>query len=150
MTRELQAPTVAGTTAVLADLEAKRSKLLAFAEKLSEARKSHAYKAHAVDDPNAKRKLAEVIEATTTNDGVLKSLDEAITEARLKVTLAQAYEQDIAAEAKAKAALELLGAFKEAGHELDDALRTIGEMGNVIANLLTQLQAHHRLKYHRA
>ena len=40
---------------------------------------------------------------------------------------------------KRRRILELLGAFKEAGRELDDALRAIGEMGRVLGSLLQQL-----------
>jgi hypothetical protein len=133
--------TVAAAEAVLRDLEAKRDKLLAFGQQLTEARRAHAYQAHAADDPDARRELDNVIAAAATNDGVLTSVQEAISEAETKLAVARAYEADVADQAKARAILELLGAFRECGREMDDAARTLGETGKVLTGLLSQLHA---------
>jgi hypothetical protein len=44
--------TVAAAEAVLRDLETKRDKCVAFGRELAEARRAHAYQAHAVHDPD--------------------------------------------------------------------------------------------------
>jgi hypothetical protein len=135
---ELQ--TVAAAEAVLRDLEAKRDKLLAFGQQLAGARKSHAYAAHAVHDPDAERELTNVAATIAINDSMLASIGEAISEAQTKLMVARAYEADVADRAKAREILELLGAFKEAGHELDDALRTLSETGRLFVGMVGQLR----------
>ena len=57
MTKQREPQTVAAVEAILRDLEAKRDKLLAFGRELVEARRAHAYQAHAVHDPDAEREL---------------------------------------------------------------------------------------------
>jgi hypothetical protein len=74
-------------------------------------------------------------------NSMLASIQEAISEAQTKLAIARAYEAEVADRAKAQAISEIVGAFKEAGHELDNALRTVGEMGKVLVNLLSQLHA---------
>jgi hypothetical protein len=141
MTKQHEPQAVAAAEAILRDLEAKRDKLLAFGRELAEARRAHAHQAHAVHDPDAQRELTDVAATIAMNDSMLASIHEAISEAQAKLAIASAYEAEVADRAKAQAILEILGAFKEAGHELDDALRTVGEMGKVLGNLLSQLHA---------
>jgi hypothetical protein len=52
---------------VLRDLETKRDKCMAFGRELAEARRAHAYQAHAVHDPVAQRELADVAAAIALN-----------------------------------------------------------------------------------
>jgi hypothetical protein len=135
---ELQ--TVAAAEAALRDLGVKYGKLLGFSKQLAEKRKSHAYAAHTSDDSDAKRELTSVVSTTAINDSMLASIQEAISEAETKLTVARAYEADVADRAKAREILELLGAFKEAGHELDDALRTLNETGRQFVSMVSQLR----------
>jgi len=139
--REPQQQSVAVAEAVLRDLETKRDKCVAFGRELAEARRAHAYKAHAVHDSDAQRELADAAAAIALNDSMLASIQEAISEAQNKLAIARAYEAAAADRARARRALELLGAFKKAGHELDDALRTVAETGKLLGNLLPQLHA---------
>jgi hypothetical protein len=94
-----------------------------------------------VRDPDAQRELVDVAAAIALNDSMAVSLEEAIREAQGKLAVANAYEAAAADRARAARALETLGAFKEAGHELDDALRTVAETGKLLGNLLAQLHA---------
>jgi hypothetical protein len=132
--------TVAAAEATLSDLKTKHDKLVAFGQKLTEARRAHAYQAHAVHDPDAERELTNVAATIAINDSMLASIGEAISEAQTKLTVARAYEADVADQAKAREILELLGAFKEAGHELDDALRTLSETGRLFVGMVSQLR----------
>ena len=83
--RNPQPQTVAAAEAVLRDLEAKRDKLSVFGRELADARRAHAYQAHAVQDADAKRELADVAAAIAMNDSMLASIGEAISESRLHV-----------------------------------------------------------------
>jgi hypothetical protein len=82
-----------------------------------------------------------VIAAIATNDGVLASIQEAITAAQNKVLIARAFELETADRAKAAQILELVGAFREAGQEMFDAYRTLSESGRLLTGLLAQLHA---------
>jgi hypothetical protein len=93
-----------------------------------------------VHDPDAQREPADMAAAIALNDSMLASIQEAISEAQNKLAIARAYEAEVADRAKAQAISEIVGAFK-GGHELDNALRTVGEMGKVLVNLLSQLHA---------
>ncbi len=70
---------------------------------------------------------------------MLKSLEEAVSEAETRVTIARAYEADVADQAKARQILETLGAFREAGAELDDACNTLAETGRLVTSLVQHL-----------
>jgi hypothetical protein len=139
-TKQYEVQTVAAAEAVLRDLEAKRGKLLALGQQLAERRKAHSYAAHAAQDADAERELTNVAATIAMKDSMLASIAEAISEAQTKLTIARAYEADVADQAKAKQILELLGAFKEAGHELDDALRTLSETGRLFVGMVSQLR----------
>jgi hypothetical protein len=69
MTKKQREPqqTVAAAEVVLRDLETKRDKCMAFGRELAEARRAHAYQAHAVHDPVAQRELADVAAAIALN-----------------------------------------------------------------------------------
>lgn len=59
--RELQPVTVEAAQQVLGDLQAKHARLMEFAETLAKERKACAFKAHGIDDVNAKSRLEKVI-----------------------------------------------------------------------------------------
>ncbi len=132
---------VAACEQTLKELEAKRAKLVERGAELPELRRGAAFLAHVQQDAEARRALDKVNAEVAIYASELASIDDAIAAAKNKVAIARAYEADVADRAKAKAILEMLGAFKEAGHELDDALRTVAEMGKILPNLLSQLHA---------
>jgi hypothetical protein len=140
--RQYTVQSVAEAEAVLADLQDKRQKLIAFGQELAATRRERAYKAHIQDgDGILKRDLEHVIAAISINDGMLVSIAEAVGEAETKLMLAKAYAADVAAQAKAASILEIVGALKEAGVEMDAACRTLHETGKVLVGLLSQLRA---------
>lgn len=122
-----------------ADLQAKHRKLMEFAAELAEERKFLSFKAHGIDDVNAKSRLENVIAATTQNTEVLTSLTDAISEAEGKLVIAKAVEAENAARGKAQATLELAAAFRQCGQELDQSARTLGETSRLLIGLMTQL-----------
>jgi hypothetical protein len=77
--------TVAAAEAILRDLETKRDECLQHGQELTNVRRAHAYQAHAVHDPDARRELADVAAAIAVNDGMLASIQEAISEAQAKL-----------------------------------------------------------------
>ena len=85
VTKKYEPQTVAAASAVLDDLKVKRDKLVAFGQKLTETRRTHAYAAHAVHDLDAERELTDVAAATAVNDSMLASIGEAISEAEAKL-----------------------------------------------------------------
>lgn len=125
----------------LQQLEAKRAKLVERGAELPELRRGASYLAHVQNDAAARRALDAVNAESATHASELQSIDDAIAAAKNKVLIAQAFEADIADRARAARALELLGAFRECGHELDDAFRAIAEKGNLLGGLLGQLHA---------
>jgi chromosome segregation ATPase len=133
--------TVAACEQTLKELEAKRAKLVERGAELAELRRGAAYLAHVQRDAEARRALDKVNAEVATYASELASIDDAIAAAKNKVLIAQAFEATAADRARAARALEILGAFREAGHELDDALRTITETGTLLGNLLPQLHA---------
>ncbi len=142
MTKQQHEPqTVAAAGAVLADLEAKLARHRERAVELEASRKQASFGAHALHDPKQRKALADVVDQTIRHETEARAIADAIEEARCRLAIATAYEADVADRAKARAILELLGAFKEAGHEMDDALRTVAEVGKVLPNLLSQLHA---------
>ena len=141
MTKQIELQTVAAASAVLADLEAKLQRHRQRAVDLEASRKQASFGAHALHDPKQRKALADVVDQTIRYETEGRAIADAIDEARHRLAIATAYEADVADRAKAGAILELLGAFKEAGHELDDALRTVAEAGKLLPNLLSQLHA---------
>jgi hypothetical protein len=141
MTKAKECESSVAATAVLCELETKRAKLVERGAELPELRKGAAYLAHVERNAEARRALDKVSAEIATYDSELAALDNAIAEAKNRVLIAQAFEAAAADRARAARALELLGAFKEAGHELDDALRTIAETGKLLGNLLPRLHA---------
>jgi hypothetical protein len=57
MVKKHEPQTVSAAESVLSELKVKRDKLVAFGRELTEARRTHAYQAHAVHDPDAEREL---------------------------------------------------------------------------------------------
>jgi chromosome segregation ATPase len=141
MTKAKERESSVAATAVLCELEAKRAEVAERGAELPELRKGAAYLAHVERNAGARRALDKVSAEIATYDSELAALDDAIGEAKNRVLIARAFEAAAADRARAQAALELLGAFKEAGHELDDALRAVAETGKLLGNLLPQLHA---------
>jgi chromosome segregation ATPase len=139
MTKAKERESSVAATAVLCELEAKRAKLVERGAELPELRRGAAYLAHVQQDAEARRALDKVSGEIATYDSELAALDDAIAEAKNRVLIAQAFEAAAADRARAARALELLGAFKEAGHELDDAWRVVSERSKLLSNLLSQL-----------
>jgi hypothetical protein len=139
-TREPQ-QTVAACEQTLKQLEAKRAKLVERGAELPELRKGAAYLAHVEQNAKARTALDRINAEVAIYDSELASLDDAIAAAKNKVLIAQAFEADAADRQRAARALELLGAFREAGSELDDAFRAIAEKGKLLGGLLGQLHA---------
>jgi hypothetical protein len=133
--------TVAAATAVLADLEAKLARHRERAVDLEASRKQASFGAHALHDPKQRKALADVVDQTIRHETEGRAIADAIDEAKRRLMIAQAYEADVADRAKAGAILELLGSFREAGAEMDDALQTVAEVGKLLPNLLGQLHA---------
>jgi hypothetical protein len=125
----------------LKQLEAKRAKLVERGAELPELRRGAAYLAHVQQDAQARRALDKVNAELAIYASELASIDDAIAAAKNKVAIARAFEDAAADRARAQAALELLGAFKAAGHELDDAMRTVAQTSKLLGSLLSQLHA---------
>jgi hypothetical protein len=136
-----QQPSIRDAESVLADLEAKREKLIARGAELPALRQGAAYLAHVERNAEARRALDKINAEVAIYASESASIDDAIAAAKNKVLIAQAFEAAAADRARAARALEILGAFREAGHELDDALRTVAETGRLLGNLLPQLHA---------
>jgi hypothetical protein len=132
---------VAACELTLQRLEAKRAKLVERGAELPELRRGAAYLAHVQQDADARRALDKVNAEVATYASELASIDDAIAAAKNRLLIAQAFESAAADRARAARALEILGAFQEAGHGLDDALRTVAETGKLLGNLLPQLHA---------
>jgi hypothetical protein len=136
-----QQPSVRDAKSVLADLEVKREKHIARGRELPELRSGAAYLAHVEGSPGARRTLNEVSRELATYESELAAIDAAIGEARNRILIAQAFEADATDRARAARALEILGAFRETGRELDDALRGVCEKGKLLGGLLGQLHS---------
>ncbi|MFY9770246.1 MAG: hypothetical protein WAK04_08435 [Xanthobacteraceae bacterium] len=141
MTKQLEVPTVAAASAVLADLEAKLVRHRARAVELEASRKQASFGAHALHDAKQRKQLADVVDQTIRHETEARAIADAIDEAKRRLMLAQAYADDVAARANAEHIFELLGAFREAGVEMDQALRTVAEVGKILPSLLSQLHA---------
>ena len=132
---------VADCEAALRALEEKRAELVQRGEKLPEERRNASYDAHVENSLQARRTLNRVAAEIATYATELASLDDAITAAKNKVLIAQAFEADQAKRAKAKESVAVIAAFKKAGHDLDAALRQIAKQGEALNGLLSQLHA---------
>ena len=141
MTKSREPQTVAAAEQTLAMLQEKRASLVTRGAELDERRRFAAYAAHAQLDPAARNILGKINGEVGVHGSELRSVDDAISEAQTKLTIAKAYEADVADQAKARAIMEIVGVFREAGREMDDAARTLGEMGKLLGNLLGQLRA---------
>jgi hypothetical protein len=131
---------VAEAEQVLAGFEAKRGELLAVGEKLAARRRDRSFKSLARDgDAVLKRDLQQAIAVSMANDALVASLDEAIAEAKNRITIARLHEVAAADRARAAQIREMLDGFRRTGHELSDALNTVAETGARLGNLLTQL-----------
>ncbi len=124
------------TIAILTD---KKDRAAARIQQIAEERKSVGFAVHADGDAKARKRLDQLNADDATMVGELQSLDAAITEATARLAAAKAAPAQEADGANARATREVLGAFREAGHELDDAMRDIGEIGALLQNLLSQL-----------
>jgi hypothetical protein len=132
---------VADCEQTLQQLEAKRAKLVARNAELPALRKTAAFAAHVEASPGARRTLNQINAESASYEPELASLDDAIAAAKNKVLIAQAFEADAADRVRAREALEILVAFKKCGHELDAALRIVGERGRELDGILAKLHA---------
>jgi hypothetical protein len=120
-------------------LEIKREQLIQRGEKLPQLRREASYAAHVEQDTKARRALDKVAAEVAGYDSELASLDAAIHEAKNRVLIAQAMEAEAAKRSGAKEAVEVIVAFKKAGHELDEALRLVADRGAALNDLLGKL-----------
>ena len=141
MVKQIELQTVAAASAVLADLEAKLQRHRERAVELEASRKQASFGAHALHDPAQREALADVVDQFIRHETEGRAIADAIEEAQRRLAIASAYDAAAADRARAARALEILGAFKEAGHELDDALRAVAETGKLLGTLLPQLHA---------
>jgi hypothetical protein len=120
--QNIEPQSVAGCSAVLRDLEAKRDELQAACEELAAARKAAAYVAHT----GGSHELVNVMRAIRANAADLESISEAIHEAGNRVLIAKGHEADLANQANVAEILRLAAAFRTCGNELDVAARALG------------------------
>jgi hypothetical protein len=123
----------------LAALDVKRAQLLARGAELPELRRAAAFAAHVEKNAESRRVLDWVNSEVASYDSELASIDDAIAAAKNKILIAQAFEAAAADRARAREALEILVAFRKAGHDLDDALRIVGERGRALNDLVSKL-----------
>jgi hypothetical protein len=102
-------------------LETKRAALIERGKQLPALRRAAAYAAH-TGDTEARRALDKVNAEIATHESELQSVDDAIHQGQNQRLIAQARERDLADRAKAKEAIEILAAFRQAGTDLDRAL----------------------------
>jgi hypothetical protein len=105
-------------------------------DRLPELRRNASYAAHVEQNADARDDLDAINAEIATHQSELASLDDAIAAAKNRVVVAQAMEKDSVDRAKAKEAVEVLEAFRKAGHDLDNALRAIADKGAKLNELL--------------
>jgi hypothetical protein len=120
----------------LADLESKRDALVARVAELPEVRSMAAYDAHVGGNAEAIQTLDQVSAELSSHASDLASIDDAIAAAKKLFQMATSAENYARKRESAKEAVELIAAFKKAGHDMDQALRTIAEMGDKLTTLL--------------
>jgi hypothetical protein len=123
----------------LADLEGKRDALIARVAELPEVRSMAAYDAHVGGNAEAIQTLDQVSAELASHASDLASIDDAIAAGKKLFLAAKASEDHDRKRESAKEAVELIAAFKKAGRDMDQALKTIAEMGDKLTTLLMDI-----------
>lgn len=127
--------------AVVSGLEAKRAACIQQGDALTDERSSIALAVHASGDKAARKRLDEINAALGAHASELASLDAALQAAAERVVAAQQAEAHAADLENVRRLRELVAAFREAGEELDDAMRDIGEIGALLKSILNQMHS---------
>jgi hypothetical protein len=136
---KLKQAAAAECEATLQALLAKRDELIARGEKLPELRRNASYAAHVEQNAEARDDLDSINAEISIHASELASIDDAIATAKNHVLIAQAQEADVAARARAKEAVTVVADFKQAGIDLDQALRAVGDRAAALMELLHKL-----------
>jgi hypothetical protein len=132
---------VATATATLQKLVEHQQAHAERAVELEGQRKQLSFGAHAQHNPQARAALDDVVDQSVRHETQGRAIADAIEEAKRRLVLAQAYEADIADQAKARQALKLVARFRQAGMILDGACQALGQKGHELTNLVSELHA---------
>jgi hypothetical protein len=132
-------PSAAECETALRTLEIKREELIACGTDLPQIRRDVAYLAHVEDNVEARRELDRVAAEVAKHQSELDSIADAIAQAKDRLIIAQEAETDKVRRANAKEAIEIVAEFRQAGRDLDDALRVVVERAGTLKELLSQL-----------
>ena len=119
----------------LAGLEEKLARLVEHGFKLADQRREISYDAHAIGDEAARKKLAKLHSEIVQHESEVKSLDDAIETAKLKLAQAQGTQ---AAEQDRHDALrqrEVLTAMADAIRKIDEGFKTVVDASNLVVEL---------------
>jgi len=125
----------------LAELEARRDRLIERRQQIERERGEVAYAAH-TGDSGASKLLDRVITEAVKNDEHLKALADAIAEGQRRLAQAREHEAKHADRNQALALREHLIMFLETARSLDEALVAVAAHGNKLHELQAQM---HRL-----
>jgi len=132
---------VATAEKIVANLKAKREKLVAQMDALDKERTEISYAAHAANDKAAMRRLEQIADASVRQVSELESVDAAIRVAQEKVEIARQVEASQLDKEKASELRAVLKTFVDAGLELDEALLGVSEAGQDLMEAATQMRA---------
>src|SRR3974377_1137546 len=122
MSKKTKNDIVAEAERILQELEKRRADHAARRSELEDARKTHAYAAHAQHDAAASRLLDGIITEVAKHDQQTKALTDAIDEASRRVAFAREREQREQEKAKATALLARFEGLAEHGAAVDAGL----------------------------
>jgi hypothetical protein len=129
-----QTNTVAACESVLANLQTKRARLVERSAELDNERRSAAYHAHVGHDAEARRTLDKVNGEVATHASELQIVDDAIAQAKSRISVARQDEAKAADRAAAGALRKELATFREHGKALDEtAIRRFGRSAALAA-----------------
>jgi hypothetical protein len=124
----------------IADVRALRSgALIERGKQLPALRRAAAFAAHVEKSAEARRTLDQINLELSTHESELQSLDEAIVQGQNRRLLEQALAAEAADRARAREAVQILAKFRQAGADMDQALRTVSERGHELNVLLGRL-----------
>jgi uncharacterized protein YhaN len=126
---------------VLADLQAKRARLIARGVEIGDQRAAIAYDAHATGNAKAERRLAELHREAAEYESQLAGLDAAIKTATDRLAKAQQAEAERTDKAAANELRKALKQFVEQGDALDTALAAVVETSTAMSALINQIHA---------
>jgi molecular chaperone GrpE (heat shock protein) len=133
-----QTNTVAACEATLAGLEKKREACVRRGTELQDERANVALAAH-TGDAAARKRLDAINRESAEHASELQSLDAALRAAAERVAVARRAEAEEQDRANAAQVRKVLGEFVECGHELDDALNDVAQLGYAMIELLSKL-----------